>query len=544
MIEALHTLPFPPPVRFTMPSIEDLPTELLIDIFEKYSWNVPLAPLTLSSVCHIWHNIVYTSPRVWQFISLQDLREERTVAVDKLQRQAVVWLANSSPLPFDVTVDFRIYSQERLLAIISTLIGGLGRWNSCTFVRGKHKETVDIAGIVLAASAIPDYSGSDSGGEDSEVEEWERCLKLHVRTAAVDHLEMIVDEAVKLGQPSDDESDGSDEEDSDEDSDEDGEDLEGKLPTFRRIHHGSIALTYPVPRLPFPTQINPMGITVLAVTEMGLYPPNPIQLLRFLTAFPEIETLTFEGNSLQPSYNDEDDLPPVVTLPKLRELTITSTFSIRMILSHLVVPALRNLYLQRLNTDATVPNQQTGEEGESEDEAQDYSQSPSSDHATGIGLRVLQKRSNPPLRVLDMDYSDLRTKDFLFCFDHFTLLKEFRIVASDLSDKVIEMLAPHNDPSGRQVIRLPYLKELELHCCQRVTGSALVNALRERAAFVDRSPVHTRMDYVAVVQCAQVHPEHDLALSGIFGPRFRSLGRSRTPGIYTNCAILMLSTPD
>jgi hypothetical protein len=506
-----------------MSSIGNLPTELLIDIFAKCSWSTPLAPLTLSFVCHMWHDIVHTSPRVWQLISLQDVRGHNVIAIEKLQRQASIWLACSSPLPFDVTVDFQAHSQEQFLAIISILIGGLDRWTSCTFVRGKHKEMVDISGIVLAARAHSNYTDSDSSGEDSESEEHGERSALRAGKAVVDHLEVIVDEAVGLRLRSDDE-DGLGSEDSD-DEDDDDTDLEGKLPTFRRLRTGSIVLNYPVPNLPLPSQINPMGITVLTIMETGLGPPNPIRLLRFLTAFPEIETLTLEGHALEPDY-DEDDVPPIVALPKLYELTIGSTCSIRMILSHLVVPGLTRLYLQHLNTDATIQHQPTGEDGDSEDEAHDYSQSPSSDHATGMGLRMLQKRSNPPLRVLDMDYSDLRTKDFLFCFHKFSLLREFRIVASDMSDKVIEMLAPYDGPGGRREIRLPYLKELELYHCQRVTGSAIVSALRERASFVDRSPIHPQMDHISVVGCAEVLPEHNLALSDIFGSRFHSSSTS------------------
>lgn len=508
-------------VHLVMSTIEDLPAELLIDIFEKCSWSAPLSPLTLSLVCHMWNDILYTTPRVWQLISLQDVRDGRVVGIDKLQRQARIWLANSSPLPFDVTVDFQFHSQELSLAIISILIGGLDRWKSCTFVRGKRKETMDISGIILSARAHSDYTNSDSSDEDSESEEQAERPTLRTGRAVVDRLEVMVDEAVGLGQQSDDE-DGLNLEDSD-----DSDDLEGKLPTFRRLRTGSIVLNYPVPSLPFPTQINPMAITVLTITEMGFSPPNPIRLLQFLTAFPEMEILTFDGRALEPTY-DEDDAPPVVTLPKLYELTIGSTCSIRMILSHLVVPALTRLYLQHLNTDAIIPNQPTGEDGDSEDEAHDFSQSPSSDHATGMGLRTLQKRSNPPLRVLDMDYSDLRTKDFLFCFDHFPLLREFRIVASDMSDRVVEMLAPQDSSSGRRGIRLPNLKELGLYHCQRLTGSAVVNTLRERVSFIDQSPIHPWMDHVSVIGCAEVLPEHNLALSAIFGLGFHSSSRSST----------------
>ena len=531
------TLPHHPACP-VMSSIGDLPAEILIDIFEKCSWSTPLTPLTLSLVCHLWNDIVSTSPRVWQLISLQDFRNHNVVAIEKLRRQTNVWLANSSPLPFDVTVDFQAHSQEQFLAIISILIGGLDRWRSCTFVRGRHKEMVDISRIVLAARAHSDYTDSDSGGEDSESEEyWERTTS-YVGKAVVDHLEVIVDEAVELQGSHPDDEDGSDLGESD-DEDDDDTDFEGKLPTFRRLRTGSIVLNYPVPHLPLPSQINPMGITVLTISEAGIGRPNPIRLLRFLTAFPEIETLTFDGQTLGPDY-EEDDVPPVVTLPKLYELTIGSTCSIRMILSHLVVPGLTRLYLQHLNTDAIIPNQPTGaEDGDSEDEAHDYSQSPFSDHATGMGLRMLQKRSKPPLQVLDMDYSDLRTKDFLFCFDNFSLLREFRIVASDMSDRVIEMLAPYDSPSGRREIRLPRLRELELYHCQRVTGSTIASTLRERASFMDRSPNRPQMDHVSVVGCAEVLPEHNLALSIIFGSRFHS---SRTSSNPITCAAWTLTS--
>lgn len=504
---------------FSMPSIQDLPTELLIDIFEKSSWGIPFAPLTLSSVCRSWHGVVYTSPRVWQLISLQGVHKDEDATVYKLQRQTNLWLTNSSPLPFDVTLDLRFCFQEQFLAIISILIGGLYRWRSCTFIVGRFKETTDVAGIVLAASARPDHTHSDSSDEesdsDSEGEGRRERPRLCMGATAVDHLEVIVDEAVLLsrigGYP-----------------DVEDVDLEGKLPTLRPILNGSIALKCPLPSLPPPNQINTMGITVLTITESGQLPTNPVQLLRFLTAFPEIETLTFEGRMLQPGY---DANVPVVTLPKLHELVIGNTISTRIILSHLDLPKLTSLSLQRLNTDVLVPNNPTGEDGESDDEAHDYSQSPHSDYATGMGLRTLQKRSHPPLRVLDMHYSDLRTKDFLFCFDHFSLLSEFRIVASDMSEKVIEMLAPYDDPSGRRGIRLPQLKRLELSRCQRVPGLAVVNALRERVSFVDQSPTYPQMDRISVIDCAEVLHQHNLTLSAILGSRFHFSGRLPTPAI-------------
>src|ERR1700683_1780689 len=60
----------------------------------------------------------------------------------------------------------------------------------------------------------------------------------------------------------------------------------------------------------------------------------------------------------------------------------------------------------------------------------------------GMGLRKLITRSNPPLEVLDMDLSDMRSKDFTWCFDRLSTLRRFRITGSDMSDRVIDLFKP------------------------------------------------------------------------------------------------------
>ena len=91
-----------------------------------------------------------------------------------------------------------------------------------------------------------------------------------------------------------------------------------------------------------------------------------------------------------------------------------------------------------------------------------------------------------------MDYADMRTKDFLWCFDHLRTLQEFRIVASDMSDKVIMMLAPYRrqSPQGELEdelhVRMPKLSALELWNCQRLSGDAVVDALGARVQYTDK----------------------------------------------------------
>ncbi|KAH9998030.1 hypothetical protein BJV77DRAFT_982834 [Russula vinacea] len=88
-----------------------------------------------------------------------------------------------------------------------------------------------------------------------------------------------------------------------------------------------------------------------------------------------------------------------------------------------------------------------------------------------------------------MDHADTRTKDL--------------IVASDMADRIVRMLAP--DANGTML--LPRLRRLELDNCQRLSGRAIVEAVRERArppdditegGAVDAFP----LEDVAVVRCA------------------------------------------
>lgn len=157
----------------------------------------------------------------------------------------------------------------------------------------------------------------------------------------------------------------------------------------------------------------------------------------------------------------------------------------------------------------------------------------------GMGLRTLLKRSRPPLRLLHMDYADMRTKDFRWCFEHLPHLREFRIVGSDMSDRVVSMLAPYarrrmaygiaharesDDAKGSWAVRLPSLAKLAVWHCQRVTGDAIVQAFRERVRFTDRAAEEGRgetLESVAVVGCSEFLFQHGQALVETLGDRLR-----------------------
>jgi hypothetical protein len=121
-----------------------------------------------------------------------------------------------------------------------------------------------------------------------------------------------------------------------------------------------------------------------------------------------------------------------------------------------------------------------------------------------------------------MDYADMRTKDFAWVFSCAQSLTDFRIVASDMADRVVRMLAP--DANGTML--LPRLRSLELTNCQRLSGKAIVEAVRERAHATDGYITEGAADVfpledVAVVRCANFTTDDGLELAEVLGERLR-----------------------
>lgn len=163
-----------------------------------------------------------------------------------------------------------------------------------------------------------------------------------------------------------------------------------------------------VTQLPPASMLMPLRFTILTMTERSLNIQSmPAEVLSFLAAVPTLEAFYYRGWKLD--VGPIDDPLPVAYLPRLHTLDIGSTCSIRAILSSLDVPRLERLYLSDINVDFELHSPEVNEEGDYEDEEErDFSQSPSSDHATGMGLRKLISRCHPPLRILEMHYSDMR----------------------------------------------------------------------------------------------------------------------------------------
>jgi len=255
-------------------------------------------------------------------------------------------------------------------------------------------------------------------------------------------------------------------------------------------------------------------ISISEGDQMNLH-TQPKDILDFLRACPDLESFYLSG---WPYIESIVGPLPEVHLPSLVELHLRSTCSIRPILSSLITPRLEYVYLSHLNVDFELLGEYH-EEGDSEDEAHDYSQSPSSDRATGMGLRRLITRCNPPIKLLDMDFCDMRTKDFEYVFDRLPLLEDFRIVASDMSDKVINFLRPISPTAGGTFrVRLPCLRYLKLINCRRLTGEAIVKALVERVAWTE-AVCPENVTEVTILGCQGFTTWHKHILSVTLGRR-------------------------
>ncbi|KAF9221498.1 hypothetical protein BS17DRAFT_784841 [Gyrodon lividus] len=451
-------------------SISSLPPELLIEIFvistrSSGQWT----PLVLSRVCKLWREICIASPRVWQLIVV----DKSWRPISSIRTQAELWIARSAPLPFGVDVELADF--ERLLPIMSYFLPQISRWMDCKISFDGRTTHTSLSDLTLSAPR----------------------RVLH-------HLDM------RLRAPFDEDGD-------------DDDDIFFSCGT-NTLRHVSMRVT--ASSLPSADFINPLLFTSLDITESSsLHPLRSPELLRFLARCPNLEHFYLHGVSYEEGVLSTS--PPVIALPRLHTLLLDLVCIQRSVLSHLYLPSLRELRLRHLNTDFSLDGYHTEEEGDSDDEAHDFSQSPSSDHHTGMGLRKFILRSCPPLEILDMDLSDMRTKDFRWVFDRLTNLKQFSIVGSDMSDEVVRLFKPEpiktniGDGKGSLRVRLPQLTTLKLFGCQELSGEELVDALCARVRYTDVATPNETLTNVSISGCSKFTANHGLELSRHLHNRLR-----------------------
>ncbi|KAL0961036.1 hypothetical protein HGRIS_006026 [Hohenbuehelia grisea] len=515
----------------TLASADSLPAELLIIIFNDCADVDPLSPLALTAVCKRWSMIALNTPAIWQTISLDTSRLlPLEVAVNDslngvttsnpnshpprcslraMQRQAALWAARSAPLPLKIHLRSNRgppHAYDSVLPLIMPLLNCLARWQELRV----YGPDVDL--------------GPDVYSRRYPVSMSHTRLEIHVGGGwgCVNDPAMILDVSSFGGGLSV---------------------WSHDLPSASDLEWGpgldiNIGLES---RLGLGWDTT-MLLTTLTINEYDLEArlrPRPI--LRLLAVCPALELFAFIGirhtvwepvdelldvdtdNSNSVAHIIQQPMP-VPRLLHLYRLDLHNTNSVRTILSHLHAPNLSELHLSHLNVEYTLPEPLTLSDGDSDSGygSGDFSRSPSSDRALGMGLRALIKRCRPRLRVLNMDYSDMRAKDFKWVFEHLHTLAHFTIIASDMSDHVLELLRPRRQQrkveergeasigvNGAEVeldentgrgqdadatseddweVLLPSLGFLHLSLCDLISGSTLVDIMRTRVAVTEPSP--------------------------------------------------------
>jgi hypothetical protein len=292
-----------------------------------------------------------------------------------------------------------------------------------------------------------------------------------------------------------------------------------------------LSLRVDATELPAPSAVAPSPFTHLTVIETTPETAvHPTDVLRLLTGFPALVAFDWTSNGESAAATTTvRQLPEIVDLPQLTDLIVRSTPAIRPFLTRIDAPALRTILLDNINVADSIAElcppdlsvtQTDAEDDRDEDGQIDFSQSPHSDRATGMGLRHLLRHPNPPLERLDMDYADMRSKDFRWCFNNLNKLTALRLVGSDIPDKAFELLRPYT-PEGEtsERLRLPKLEELEIQACGRLTGDVIVSVLRARDTLGKKVPAITRLKTVKVIGCSEFTADHEYELKRSFGDR-------------------------
>uniref|UniRef100_A0A8H7XP19 F-box domain-containing protein n=1 Tax=Psilocybe cubensis TaxID=181762 RepID=A0A8H7XP19_PSICU len=445
----------------TFATIGFLPAELLLEIFGHCVANHPISPLTLRKVSWLWQKLIDTSPYLWRTVSLSDADPDCNVS----EPQALLWRRKCQPQKFDV--ELNLQDTDHILPLLSPLLSSIDRWRTFR-LRGKREEEIRVDDLNITSDCLTHLHVFLHDSEQDEFDEDEPRISISPTSP---------DQSI------------------------------------------SFSLSVWVSRIPT-TGINPpLRFVHVSIAEDGQIGPHtqPKFILEFLTSCPELESFYLSGWP----HDDAVIRPlPIVNLPNLVSLHLKSTCFARALLSSLNTPRLQNLLLSHLNVDFQLPTE-SPEEGDSEDEARDFSQSPWSDQATGMGLRKLIQRCHPPIRILEMDFCDMRTKDFRYVFDRLHLLQDFHIVASDMSDKVIAMLRPVKEENGVRV-RLPRLQKLRLINCQQLSGKAITEAIAARVKWTDTVYPDYTLSEVIISGCEGVSPLDREALSTELGPRLRT----------------------
>jgi hypothetical protein len=455
--------------RSTNSPIKLIPPELLAQIFEHYtSERGAFSPVLLSQVSSLWRQTAITTPSLWHSISIRFPIHTPHITSARVR----TWLARSGAFPLHISLLFTEWSDDVVsMSIFNNLRTHVHHWG---------RFSLTAPSVIIACRIFLVFF--------TEVNKHAMLSRLDVRAGPSFPFDLDDEEEMIPLEEVEDERGGI-------------TNVFAKLmaayaPCFTEFNLAAPALPYASwrskGRLEFP------HLRKLRFFER---PGRAVEIsassiLHLLAKCPALEEFVFRGSDI---FEPQGIITNIINLPHLRVLHLAQTCHQRVILSHLVTPALEVLKLSWLNRpEALIDEAYIPHPSEANEAPVEPSQSPYTDILTGAGMRLLIGRGAPPIRVLDMDFADARSpKDFLWIFERLPTLESFRIVGSDMSDKVLIALSCKGERRGWLC---PRLTSLDFLRCDLITGYGVVRLAKSR------NPCQDDMDWEAAKDVAADQP--------------------------------------
>jgi hypothetical protein len=213
--------------------------------------------------------------------------------------------------------------------------------------------------------------------------------------------------------------------------------------------------------------------------------PSLLAALEMLGNLPALRTLTLviPAQFAQVIYGNEDPARETC-LHHLERLIINAPPDLNEILQHIHAPVLQYLHLRSMEPPLNHPHE-----------------------GTGKALLRFIKKSNPPIKLLELHDVDIRRDDFMQCFLSLPYLEELRLHETEISSDVLLSL---HGPTGA----CPRLKRLDLRWCEQLAGQALVDLVRSRIdPRSNQQQLFDPIEGITVINCALVDESSVLDLA-------------------------------
>ncbi|KIJ34256.1 hypothetical protein M422DRAFT_35196 [Sphaerobolus stellatus SS14] len=452
--------------------ISILPEEILAQIFEYCASEDPHAtPVLLSHVSFLWRRIATSTPRIWDtiYVALPSKYRDYVRTRTRLERSGAI------PLNITLLVNEIEAGDKDLLDKLRDHL-----WHCSRLKLKSDSHEIGRSAVV--------FLGATSNDQLQLLERLDiklSCLRelLDMDEDANDKLRNDVTDIFRVLAQVD-------------------------APRLRELNLQAASLPHPslqVAKLSHESLLalapvhNPssLSLTLPFLHTLRIYEDHPMladditaaSILHLLVKCPSLRTFVFRGSQSIFDSHGVADIPPIY-LPHLHTLQLCHTFHQRLILSHIVAPSLKTFRLMWLNRpEILIDEFYEPDPSELSEAPTEHSQSPYTDLLSGAGLRALIRQSmkasgSPlPITVFDMDFADIRSpKDFLWAFEHMPFLVDFKIIGSDMSNKVLLALAKERISADgkREGWLCPRLKNLEFSRCDVITGIGVVALAKGR----------------------------------------------------------------